>query len=123
MLASSDTVDKSPLSTIAVTVPNNNENKEQTVPVEAIVVGVKACDDIRYKKYFKMMQFGVPATAVKLKMDAEGIDPTLLEYVLLFSNLLPTYIYKLYLQWAEQNIRKWNYCNACRIAELKKLCL
>lgn len=98
MLASSDTVDKSPLSTIAVTVPNNNENKEQTVPVEAIVVGVKACDDIRYKKYFKMMQFGVPATAVKLKMDAEGINPTLLEYVLLFSNLLPTYIYKLYLQ-------------------------
>lgn len=84
MIASSDTVDKSTLSTIPVTLSNNNENNEQTLPEDTIVVGVKACDDIRYKKYFKMMQFGVPATAVKLKMDAEGIDPTLLEYVLLF---------------------------------------
>lgn len=78
-LPSSDTVDKSPVATIAATVPNNNGNEEQAVPIETTVDGVKTCDDIRYKKYFKMIQFGVPATAVKLKMDAEGIDPTLLE--------------------------------------------
>lgn len=41
--------------------------------------GVRVCDDQRYKKYFKMMQFGVPAPAVKLKMEAEGIDSKLLE--------------------------------------------
>lgn len=70
-------------------VPDNNENIEQTAPVETTIVGVKTCEDIRYKKYFKMIQFGVPASAVKLKMDAEGIDPTLLEYVLLFELHLP----------------------------------
>lgn len=41
--------------------------------------GVKACDDTRYRKYFKMLQFGVPAPAVKLKMANEGIDPNVLE--------------------------------------------
>lgn len=41
--------------------------------------GVKVCDDVRYDKYFKMKQFGVPAAAVKLKMSAEGLDPSLLE--------------------------------------------
>lgn len=42
-------------------------------------IGVKACEDIRYRKYFKMMQFGVPAAAVKLKMAAEGFIPNILE--------------------------------------------
>lgn len=41
--------------------------------------GVKACDDTRYRKYFKMLQFGVPAPAVKLKIANEGFDPTVLE--------------------------------------------
>ncbi len=41
--------------------------------------GVRVCDDVRYDKYFKMKQFGVPAEAVKLKMSAEGLDPSLLE--------------------------------------------
>lgn len=41
--------------------------------------GVKASDDTRYRKYFKMLQFGVPAPAVKLKMANEGFDPTVLE--------------------------------------------
>lgn len=51
--------------------PNHDELDTKT--------GVKACDDARYRKYFKMMQFGVPAPAVKLKMTAEGFDPNVLE--------------------------------------------
>lgn len=43
------------------------------------IVGVKACEDARYRKYFKMMQFGVPMTAVKLKVSAEGFDASVLE--------------------------------------------
>lgn len=41
--------------------------------------GVKASDDTRYRKYFKMLQFGVPAPAVKLKMANEGFDQNVLE--------------------------------------------
>lgn len=41
--------------------------------------GVKACDDTRYRKFFKMVQFGVPAPAVKLKMANDGFDPNVLE--------------------------------------------
>lgn len=52
---------------------------EPSAPEESAIVGVKACDDARYRKYFKMLQFGVPAPAVKLKMKAEGFDPDVLE--------------------------------------------
>lgn len=41
--------------------------------------GVKACEDVNYRKYFKMLQFGVPAPAVKLKMTNDGRDPNILE--------------------------------------------
>lgn len=41
--------------------------------------GVKACEDVRYRKYFKMVQFGVPSPAVKQKMGAEGLNPDILE--------------------------------------------
>ncbi|KAJ8963850.1 hypothetical protein NQ314_005337 [Rhamnusium bicolor] len=41
--------------------------------------GVKACDDPRFKKFFKMLQFGVPQPAVKLKMQNEGLDPNILD--------------------------------------------
>ncbi|KAL3883424.1 hypothetical protein ACJMK2_029689 [Sinanodonta woodiana] len=34
--------------------------------------------DPRYMRFFKMLQVGVPETAVKLKMSAEGLDPNLL---------------------------------------------
>lgn len=57
---------------------DDNCNEEDTVSnVEEN--GVKVCEDVRYDKYFKMKQFGVPAEAVKLKMFAEGLDPSLLE--------------------------------------------
>lgn len=47
--------------------------------VENETSGVKACDDPRYATFFKMIQFGVPIQAVKLKMDTEGLDPSILE--------------------------------------------
>ncbi|KAH8237517.1 hypothetical protein KR038_003532, partial [Drosophila bunnanda] len=41
--------------------------------------GVRACEDVRYRKFFKMLHVGVPAPAVKQKMQSEGLDPRLLE--------------------------------------------
>ncbi|XP_044255730.1 WASH complex subunit 3 [Tribolium madens] len=35
--------------------------------------------DPRYQRFFKMLQFGVPPAAVKLKMQSEGIDPSILD--------------------------------------------
>ena len=32
-------------------------------------------DDPMYAKYFKMLKFGLPVDACKLKMAAEGVDP------------------------------------------------
>lgn len=39
----------------------------------------RACEDSRFMRFFKMIQFGVPAPAVKLKMETEGIDSSILE--------------------------------------------
>lgn len=47
--------------------------------MQSINNGPKACEDPRYKQFFKMVQFGVPPQAVKLKMESEGIDSTILE--------------------------------------------
>jgi len=38
-----------------------------------------AAKDPRYEKYFKMLHFGVPKQAVKLKMDQEGLDASVLD--------------------------------------------
>ena len=35
--------------------------------------------DPQYAKYFRMVQFGVPLQAVQLKMQTEGLDPSVLE--------------------------------------------
>ncbi|KAL6268387.1 hypothetical protein P5V15_001522 [Pogonomyrmex californicus] len=35
--------------------------------------------DPRYEKYFKMLHFGVPKQAVKLKMEQEGLDSSILD--------------------------------------------
>lgn len=51
----------------------HDENDNNTVQ------GVKACEDRDYRKYFKMLQFGVPAPAVKMKMANDGRDPDILE--------------------------------------------
>ncbi|XP_012523623.1 WASH complex subunit 3 [Monomorium pharaonis] len=38
-----------------------------------------AAKDPRYEKYFKMLHFGVPKQAVKLKMEQEGLDSSILD--------------------------------------------
>lgn len=68
------------LDDVAKEVPVTHESPEIVVQEEIPeIVGVKACEDARYRKYFKMMQFGVQMAAVKLKASAEGFDPTILE--------------------------------------------
>lgn len=57
----------------------NIESKDETDEIETAVKGIKITEDVRYKKYFKMMQMGVPAAAVKIKMQIEGFDGDLLE--------------------------------------------
>lgn len=80
-----DTVDKKSVSESenSNTFADDNQNTSQEVPTaepeSPEIDGVRVCDDIRYDKYFKMKQFGVPAEAVKLKMSAEGLDASLLE--------------------------------------------
>lgn len=55
----------------------------ETPAVEPEIVepppGVRVSEDVRYKKFFKMLQVGVPAPAVKQKMQSEGLQPQLLE--------------------------------------------
>lgn len=57
----------------------------ETPEVEPQIVepppGVRVSEDVRYKKFFKMLQVGVPAPAVKQKMQSEGLQPQLLEWV------------------------------------------
>ncbi|XP_063702669.1 WASH complex subunit 3 [Culicoides brevitarsis] len=55
------------------------KTEEKIAETETKSDGVKAKDDYRYKKYFKMMHFGVPAAAVKQKVQAEGMDPDILD--------------------------------------------
>lgn len=59
----------------------SNQNPAEIVlsADDTLVDGVRAIDDTRYRKFFKMVQFGVPAPAVKLKMHAEGFDSSILE--------------------------------------------
>lgn len=38
-----------------------------------------ATQDPRFAKFFKMVQVGVPIQAVKNKMEAENLDPSILE--------------------------------------------
>ncbi|RZC38825.1 WASH complex subunit CCDC53 -like, partial [Asbolus verrucosus] len=38
----------------------------------------KTVNDPNLQRFFKMLQFGVPVDAVKLKMQLEGIDPSIL---------------------------------------------
>ncbi|XP_055684515.1 WASH complex subunit 3 [Lutzomyia longipalpis] len=55
------------------------EPQQETVDAPEECVGVRACEDTRYRKYFKMVQFGVPPPAVKQKMNAEGLNPDILD--------------------------------------------
>lgn len=74
-----DTAKNTTMSAVETNVENNDRPAEKVTPVEAEPKGVRACDDVRYKKFFKMLHVGVPAPAVKQKMLSEGLEPHLLE--------------------------------------------
>lgn len=40
---------------------------------------IKISDSKLYGRYFKMLKFGIPAQAVRIKMSSEEVDPTLLD--------------------------------------------
>lgn len=68
----------------ATTISDGTGTSVDAMPIETSAsntdkIGVKACNDVRYQKYFKMTQFGVPLQAVKLKMEADGNDSSILE--------------------------------------------
>jgi len=56
--------------------PQMEVDHPQTEPKEEIV---SAANDPLYARFFRMIQFGVPVEAVRLKMQAEGYDPSILE--------------------------------------------
>ncbi|XP_068151507.1 WASH complex subunit 3 [Drosophila tropicalis] len=57
----------------------NDEEDSSALNEAAPPVGVRACEDTRYRKFFKMLQVGVPAPAVKQKMQTEGLEPQILD--------------------------------------------
>jgi len=56
--------------------PQMEIDHPQTEPKEEIV---SAANDPLYARFFRMIQVGVPVAAVRLKVQAEGYDPTILE--------------------------------------------
>lgn len=56
---------------------------DEEIEIESEVVPesdeVKPQDDPKYSKYFKMVHVGVPVQAVKLKMQSDGFDPSILD--------------------------------------------
>lgn len=55
--------------------PDNSETKPKDEEKEV----QSAAKDPRYERFFKMLHFGVPKQAVKLKMEQEGLDSSILE--------------------------------------------
>ncbi|EDW88444.1 WASH complex subunit 3 [Drosophila yakuba] len=75
-------VSNQPNEEASTTEPPPTESPGPVEPVEECPpepVGVRACEDLRYKKFFKMVQVGVPAPAVKQKMQSEGLEPRILD--------------------------------------------
>ncbi|XP_020287945.1 WASH complex subunit CCDC53 isoform X2 [Pseudomyrmex gracilis] len=56
-----------------------SDNDEVEPPKEEEKNVQSADKDPRYEKYFRMLHFGVPKQAVKLKMEQEGLDASILE--------------------------------------------
>lgn len=60
---------------------STSETKSDEQPTEtSIPQGIPAAEHSAYKKFFKMLQVGVPLPAVQLKMQSEGLDPSILRY-------------------------------------------
>lgn len=57
----------------------NNEEEPSICQADNSIKGIKITEHDSYKKFFKMLQVGVPAQAIKMKMQVEGLDPNILE--------------------------------------------
>ncbi|XP_012283817.1 WASH complex subunit 3 [Orussus abietinus] len=63
-------------------VDETDKNEPIEPPLEEKSEDIKmqpVCEDPLYKKYFKFISIGVPKPAVKLKMQQDGLDPSLLD--------------------------------------------
>lgn len=58
---------------------NEPDNIKQDVPKDIQTEKQLINKDSRYDKYLKMIHFGVPKEAVKLKMEQEGLNSSILE--------------------------------------------
>lgn len=56
-----------------------NQKSEPSESETANTNLIKISESSAYKKYFKMLKFGIPVQAVKLKMSSEGMDSNLLD--------------------------------------------
>lgn len=71
--------DETSKSVVDGNVPNVSENIKTDYNEKAVENGICIKDDPTYSKYFKMLHFGVQEQAVRLKMQAEGLDPDILK--------------------------------------------
>lgn len=55
------------------------QQEELPEPVEVNDNLIKICDSALYRKFFKMLKFGIPVAAVKQKMSSEELDSNLLD--------------------------------------------
>lgn len=58
---------------------NSGENQKKVQTENNNRIKIKVCKHAIYGKYFRMIAFGVPMDAVKLKMQTHGLDPSILE--------------------------------------------
>lgn len=66
--------------TIVATPVETKVEDEPSVPeIDDSIKGIKVSEHNSYKKFFKMLQVGVPAQAIKIKMLLEGLDTNMLE--------------------------------------------
>lgn len=56
------------------TVKSEEPTPPQPPPQEISSNLIKACESYTYKRFYKMLKFGVPRTAVKIKMASEGLE-------------------------------------------------
>jgi WASH complex subunit CCDC53 len=56
--------------------PETQMDDLQTVSKEEMTT---VANDPQYARFLRMIQFGVPVEAVRLKMHAEGLDPSILK--------------------------------------------
>lgn len=71
-----------PLGQVEITLDKTmvaSRSLDKTVEASSLEARPSAGHDERFDRFFKMIQVGVPIQAVRIKMQAEGLDPGILE--------------------------------------------